>query len=111
MSPEPAPPEPGPLDDDHEAELGAATPRQPLGAWWVGVAGLAAAAVLLVLENLRLYGYALGATMVVLAVLRVVLPEGRAGGLAVRGRWVDALVMLALGTAVAVLAATLRLTG
>jgi hypothetical protein len=99
----------GPLDDDPEAERRAAAPRQPLGVWWVGVIGLAVAGVLLVTENLRLYGYAVGATMGVLAVLRAVLPDSRAGGLAVRGRWVDVTVMALLGVAVAVLAPTLRL--
>lgn len=103
-------PDQGPLDDDPVAELRAASPRQPLGIWWVGVGGLAVAGVLLVTENLRAYGYAVGATMVVLALLRAVLPEARAGGLVVRGRWVDAAVMALLGTAVAVLATTLRLT-
>ncbi|GGK64947.1 DUF3017 domain-containing protein [Ornithinimicrobium pekingense] len=102
---------PSPYDDDPEAELRAASPRQPLGLWWVGVVGLGVAGVLLVTENLRAYGYALGATMGVLAVLRAVLPESRAGGLAVRGRWVDAGIMALLGAAVAVLAGTLRLVG
>ena len=45
------------------------------------------------------------------ALLRAVLPDARAGGLAVRGRWVDAGVMALLGAAVAVLASTLRLDG
>lgn len=99
----------GPLDDDPEAERRAASPRQPLGWWWVGVAGLGVAGVLLVTENLRAYGYAVGATMGVLALLRAVLPESRAGGLAVRGRWLDVAGMALLGGAVAVLASTLRL--
>lgn len=95
--------------DDPEAERRAATPRQPLGLWWVGVAGLAVAGVLLVTENLRAYGYALGATMALLSLLRAVLPEARVGGLLVRDRWVDVAVMALLGGAVAVLASTLRL--
>ena len=99
----------GPLDDDPVAERLAATPRQPLGPWWVGVVGLTVAGVLLVTENLRAYGYAVGATMGLLALLRAVLPESRAGGLAVRGRWLDVTGMALLGVAVAVLARTLRL--
>lgn len=94
---------------DGDDELRAARPWQPLGAWWAGVAGLLMAASLLVAQNLRAYGFALGATLVLLALLRGLLPEGRAGGLAVRGRWVDVLTLLGLGTAVAVLAGTLRL--
>lgn len=100
----------GGTEDDPEAELRAASPRQPLGLWWVGVAGLAVAGVLLVTENLRAYGYAVGATMVALAVLRAVLPDSRAGGLVVRDRWFDVAAMTLLGGAVAVLASTLRLT-
>lgn len=110
MNDEPQAPGPSPLDDDPEAERRAATPRQPLGAWWLGVVGLGVAGVLLVTENLRAYGYAVGVTMCVLAVLRAVLPDARAGGLVVRGRWVDVAVTGLLGAAVAVLAATLRLT-
>jgi hypothetical protein len=103
-------PEPhGPLADDPEAERRAASPRQPLGLWWLGVVGLAAAGVLLVTENLRAYGYAVGATMGVLALVRATVPEGRSGGLVVRGRWVDALTLALLGGAIAVLASTLRL--
>ncbi|SOC55527.1 DUF3017 domain-containing protein [Ornithinimicrobium cerasi] len=99
----------GPLDDDPEAERRAAVPRQPLGAWWVGVLGLAGAGVLLVTENLRAYGYAVGVTMGLLALLRAVLPPRLLGGLVVRGRWVDVATLSLLGVAVAVLASTLRL--
>ena len=109
MNDEPAAREHGPLEDDPEAERRAASPRQLLGPWWVGVVGLGVAGVLLVAENLRAYGYAVGVTMGVLAVLRAVLPESRAGGLAVRGRWLDVATMALLGVAVAVLASTLRL--
>ncbi|AXH97702.1 DUF3017 domain-containing protein [Ornithinimicrobium avium] len=98
-----------PLDEDLDAGR-AARPRQPLGVWWLGVLGLGAAGVLLVTENLRAYGYAVGATLGVLALLRAVLPDSRAGGLAVRGRWTDVAAMALLGGAVAVLASTLRLT-
>jgi hypothetical protein len=99
----------GPLDDDPEAEQRAAAPRQPLAAWWVGVLGLAVAGVLLVTENLRAYGYAVGVTMGLLALLRALLPERLVGGLAVRGRWTDVLTLSVLGVSVAVLASTLRL--
>lgn len=98
------------LDDDPDAERQAGHPRQPLGLWWVGVVGLGVAGVLLVAENLRAYGYAVGVTMAVLALLRAVLPDSRAGGLVVRERWVDVAVMALLGGTVAVLASTLRLT-
>lgn len=93
-------------------ETGAAdsgAPRQPLGVWWVGVAGIALAGLLLVSQNLRAYGYAVGATLFVLAMLRAVLPADRAGGLVVRGRMADVVTLVGLGLAVAVLASTLRL--
>lgn len=101
MSPDPTPD----LDD----EVRAARPRQPLGPWWLGVLGLAVAAALLVTQNLRLYGLALGATLGILALVRALVPEERAGGLVVRGRWVDVLSLALLGVAVAVLAVNLRL--
>lgn len=81
---------------------------QPLGVWWLAVAGLLVAGLLLVGESLRAYGVALGGTLVLLALLRAVLPQRHAGGLSVRGRWVDVATLLVLGTAVAVLASNLR---
>lgn len=71
--------------------------------------GLGVAAALLVTQNLRLYGLALGVTLGVLALVRALVPEEAAGGLAVRGRWVDVLSLALLGVAVAVLALSLRL--
>lgn len=98
-----------PHEDEVAAELRAARPWQPLGLWWLAVVGLALAALLLVTENLRAYGFALGGTLGLLALLRAVLPESRAGGLAVRGRGVDAVTLALLGGAVAVVSANLRL--
>ncbi|MFX0538232.1 DUF3017 domain-containing protein [Ornithinimicrobium sp. Y1847] len=92
-----------------DEERRAAAPWQPLGAWWVPVLGLLVAAVMLVTDSLRAYGYAVAAAMAVAAVLRLVLPAARAGGLVVRSRWIDAATMLALGAAIATIAATLRL--
>ena len=97
----------GPLGDEQRREPGGSP--QPLGPWWVGVVGLVVSAVLLTSSNLRAYGYALGATLGVLALLRAVLPPGRAGGLAVRGRATDIVTLLLLGAATVAVAATLRL--
>lgn len=99
---------PGP-GDDLDVQLAAGRPGGRLGLWWLAVVGLGVAAVLLVTGGLRHYGYALGATLAVLAAIRLVVPEERAGGLVVRGRVLDAATMLGLGVAVAVLAAYLRL--
>lgn len=82
---------------------------RPLGPWWLGVVGLAVAAVLLVAENLRAFGYAVALTLVVLALARMVLPADRAGGLAVRSRTVDVLTLLGLAGAMAFVAGVLRL--
>lgn len=81
---------------------------QPLGVWWVGIAGLALSLLLLLGQNLRAYGVALGITLGVLALLRATLPARLTGGLSVRGRWVDVVTLLALGAAVALLATNLR---
>ncbi|GAA5158310.1 DUF3017 domain-containing protein [Ornithinimicrobium tianjinense] len=96
--------------DDPEAEVRAAAPRQPLGLWWLAVIGLALAGLLLVTSNLRAYGYAVGVTLAVLALLRATLPEPALGGLVVRQRWTDVATLSFLGSAVAILASTLRLT-
>ena len=82
---------------------------QPLGLWWLGVVGLAVAFVLLVTESIRAFGYAVGVTLGMLALLRGVLPRHRAGGLVVRSRTVDVLTLLALGVAIVVLATFVRL--
>ena len=95
--------------DPEETGSISGAPRQPLGVWWVGVIGVALAGLLLVSQNLRAYGYAVGATLLLLALLRAMLPADRAGGLVVRGRVVDVLTLLTLGLAIAVLASTLRL--
>ena len=99
-----------PAAEDSDELPGGVDPSGPvLGVWWLSLLGLLVAALLLLSSNLRAYGYALGATLGVLALLRAVLPTARAGGLAVRGRWVDVATLLLLGAAVAVLASTLRI--
>lgn len=86
----------------------AARRSQPLGAWWLGIVGLTLSLVLLLGDGLRAYGIVLGATLGVLGLLRAALPSRLVGGLAVRGRWVDAATLLLLGAALAVLATNLR---
>lgn len=100
---------PDPVSSALADEAWAARPSQPLGLWWLAVPGVVVAALLLLTQNLRLYGYALGATLVVLALLRALLPSRLAGGLVVRSRWVDVTTLLVLGAAVAVLARVIRL--
>lgn len=100
---------PGPGDDLGKDLSAAGRPSQVLGLWWLGALGLLVATALLLTGGLRPYGYALGATLSVLGLVRLLIPERRAGGLVVRGRWVDALTLFGLGVSVAVLAAYLRL--
>ncbi|WP_131105365.1 DUF3017 domain-containing protein [Ornithinimicrobium sufpigmenti] len=76
--------------------------------WWFGVAGLVLSLALLMGQNLRAYGVALGATLGALALLRATLPARLTGGLSVRRRWVDVTTLLVLGAAVALLATNLR---
>ncbi len=80
---------------------------QPLGLWWLLPAGLAVALWLLLGGGLRSYGYAMTATLVVAAVVRLVTPKERAGGLVVRSRLWDVGRLLALAGATAVLTANL----
>lgn len=87
----------------------AARPRQRLGLWWLAMLGLGIAALLLMTQGLQAYGLALGVTLGVLALLRAAVPEEKAGGLVVRGRWIDTLSLAVLGLAVAVLATNLRM--
>lgn len=94
--------------DEQGDRLGAARQAQPLGAWWLGAIGLTLSLMLLRGEGLRAYGIALGVTLGGLGLLRAALPPRLVGGLAVRGRWVDAVTLLVLGVAVALLATNLR---
>jgi hypothetical protein len=71
----------------------------------VVVAGL----VIFAWGNVRLAGYVVAAGMGVGALLRLVLPTGLSGGLAVRSRTIDVLTMAVLGIALAVVTNSLNL--
>ncbi len=92
MSPEPRPP---------------VVPR--LAAWWGVAAVFASAFVLVAGGHLLRGGVVLAGACFVGAVLRLVLPEARAGGLVVRSRPVDVVTLLVLGTLVLVSALVLDL--
>ncbi len=81
--------------------------HQPLGLWWVLPPGLAAALWLLVDGQIRVGGYVIAGTLAVAAVLRMLLPRDLVGGLLVRSRTVDVLILAALSLAMVVLSATL----
>jgi hypothetical protein len=81
-----------------------------LGWWWVATPVLLAGLAFFALDQVRLAGFVLAAGLGLAAVLRLVLPASRSGGLAVRSRAVDVLTMAGLGVALAVITAVLDLT-
>ena len=70
-----------------------------LGVWWFVAVGLGAGLLLVLFGSLRSGGYVAAAALVLGAVLRLLLPQSRAGGLAVRRRLTDVVVLLGLGAA------------
>lgn len=80
---------------------------QPLGAWWVLPLGLVVSIGILMTGSLRSFGYAMAATIALAALIRLVTPDTRAGGLIVRSRLWDVVLMLTLAVATATLSANL----
>ena len=80
-----------------------------LGWWWVAFPVLVLGVVLFVLDEVRPAGYTIAAGLGLAALLRLVLPTARSGGLAVRSRGVDVVTMAALGLALAVITSVLDL--
>ena len=85
-----------------------ATPR--LSAWWLVVAVGAVALVVLALGQLRWAVILVASGLWLGAGIRAVVPETVAGGLVVRSRGFDVLVLVALGAAVLVVGLALRRT-
>lgn len=78
--------------------------RQVPSIWWIPLAVLIAGLLIVVIGDRALVGgMIMGAAFLLGALLRAVLPEDRAGGLAVRSRTWDILALL--GLAIAVMAA------
>lgn len=80
---------------------------QPLGAWWILPAGLVVSAGVLIGGGLRSFGYAMAITLGLAAVVRLVTPAARAGGLIVRSRTWDVLLLSVLAVATAALSFSL----
>lgn len=57
--------------------------------------------------GLRNFGYAMAATIALAALIRLVTPQARAGGLIVRSRLWDVVLMMVLAVATATLSANL----
>ena len=81
-----------------------------LAAWWLVVALGAIGLVVLVVGQLRAAVVTFAVTLFVAAALRLVLPEEHAGGLVVRARTVDVLVLAGLATSILVVGLALRRT-
>lgn len=88
-------------------------PRPPivsgLRAWWLPVAGLLVALGFVLTDHMLRAGASFGGSMLLAAGLRAVLPESIAGGLVVRQRWVDVVMLTVGGIVVLVSAFTLDL--
>lgn len=75
--------------------------RPGLKAWWLLALFLGIGMCIVVFAGRSLVGgVVMGASFLLGAVLRVVLPEERAGGLAVRSKTVDAATLVVLGLTV-----------
>lgn len=100
--------------DEEDREGGEIAPwwhSQPLGLWWVLPLGLVAAGWLLMEGRVRASGYTTSGALALAALLRLVLPRGLVGGLMVRSRTWDVLVLLSLAVGIAVITASLALAG
>ena len=80
-----------------------------LGWWWLAAPVLLAGVVFFLLDEVRTAGYTIAAGLGLAALLRLVLPTARSGGLAVRSRGVDVATMAILGLALAFITSVLDL--
>ena len=81
-----------------------------LGWWWVAAPVMVLGVVIVPFDEVRLAGVVIAAGLGLAALLRLVLPTARSGGLAVRSRGVDVATMAALGLALAVITSVLDLS-
>ncbi len=81
-----------------------------LGVWWLVAVVVAAGVAAIGLGHIRIGGQVVFAGFVVAAAVRLLArPARRAGGLTVRSRALDVVVLLALGIGVLVASATVNL--
>lgn len=81
-----------------------------VGPWLVLAAGVSAAVLSVVTDQVRVGGFVLAAAFAATAVLRLVLPARAAGAAAVRSRTTDVIGLGVAALAAAALTATLKLT-
>lgn len=98
----------GPPDPDSSIE-----PRPPivrgLRLWWLPMAGLVVGMLFIATDHMLRAGASIAGSLWLAAGLRAVLPEEAAGGLVVRYRWLDVVLLLVAGGLVALSAFTLDL--
>jgi Protein of unknown function (DUF3017) len=82
----------------------------PFGALWLIAAALISGMALIGFGHVRPGGFVVAGTLVAGALLRLMLPRARAGGLVVRSRLVDVLCLLGMGLALFVIVIALDLT-
>ncbi len=82
----------------------------PLAAWWIIAAGVVVTMLFVLTDHMLRATTTFGGTLALAAVLRLTLSQAQVGGLAVRGRWVDAITLLVLSVAVLLRGFTLDLT-
>ncbi|HEY3534281.1 MAG TPA: DUF3017 domain-containing protein [Pedococcus sp.] len=80
-----------------------------LGWWWAVLPVLVLGLVVIALHHVRAGGYVLAAGAGLAALLRLVLPKSRSGGLAVRSRAADVTTLAVLALALAVITNVLDL--
>ena len=91
------------------AQVRPALDTRPLAAWWVIFAGLVVGLFFVLTDHMLRATVSLGAALLLAALLRVTLPGTKVGGIAVRGPFVDVVILVLLGVAVLVSGFTLDL--
>jgi Protein of unknown function (DUF3017) len=79
------------------------------GALWLVAAALISGLAVIGLGHVRSGGFIVAGAMFVAALIRLVLPAARAGGLVVRSRFVDVLFLLGMAVALFVIVIALDL--
>jgi len=81
----------------------------PFGALWLIAAGLISGMALIGFGHVRPGGLVVAGALVAAALLRLMLPRARAGGLVVRSRLADVLFLLGMGLGLFVIVLALDL--
>jgi hypothetical protein len=79
------------------------------GALWLFAVALISGVAVIGLGHVRVGGFVVAGTLVSAAVLRLILPRGRAGGLVVRSRLADVVFLLGMGLVLFVIVIALDL--